>query len=123
MVTMATTLSTLLSPLMGGQLADLAGQYPERFGNNWFLKKYPYATPAFVNASMLFITFMAIFFFLEEVRLPLEPWMYVSVVLTIFQRPRPIHRRRVTPTLVWQSPKRFYPVSTVRRIKPPRIHH
>ncbi|KAH8743292.1 major facilitator superfamily domain-containing protein [Diaporthe sp. PMI_573] len=66
MVTMATTLSTLLSPLMGGQLADLASQYPEKFGNNWFLKKYPYATPAFVNASMLFITFLAIFFFLEE---------------------------------------------------------
>ncbi|KAG8167464.1 hypothetical protein KVR01_003153 [Diaporthe batatas] len=66
MVTMATTLSTLLSPVMGGQLADLASQYPDKFGNNWFLKKYPYATPAFVNASMLFITLVAIFFFLEE---------------------------------------------------------
>lgn len=66
MTTMATTLSTLLSPIMGGQLADLASTHPEKFGNNAFLKKYPYATPAFVNASMLFVTFMAIFFFLEE---------------------------------------------------------
>lgn len=67
MTTMAATLSTLLSPIMGGQLADLAGQYPDKFGNNSFLKKYPYETPALVNASMLLITFLAIFFFLEEV--------------------------------------------------------
>lgn len=100
MVTMATTLSTLLSPLMGGQLADLASQYPEKFGNNWFLKKYPYATPAFVNASMLFITFLAIFFFLEEVCPPVEPCVHVDSVLMIFYYPRHIHRRRVAPTLV-----------------------
>lgn len=73
MTTMAATLSTLLSPLMGGQLADLASTYPEKYGNNAFLKKYPYATPAFVNASMLLITFMAIFFFLEEVCPPVAP--------------------------------------------------
>ncbi|KAL1850171.1 hypothetical protein Daus18300_013039 [Diaporthe australafricana] len=67
---MAATMSTLLSPIMGGQLADLASQYPEKFGNNSFLKKYPYETPALVNASMLLITFLAIFFFLEENRGP-----------------------------------------------------
>ncbi|CZT12461.1 uncharacterized protein RCO7_07703 [Rhynchosporium graminicola] len=63
---MAATLSTLLSPIMGGQLANLANTYPERFGNNSFLKKFPYEPPALVNASMLFMTFLAIFFFLEE---------------------------------------------------------
>lgn len=71
MTTMAATVSTLLSPLMGGQLADLASTYPEKYGNNAFLKKYPYATPALVNASMLLITFLAIFFFLEEVCPPM----------------------------------------------------
>lgn len=99
MVTMATTLSTLLSPLMGGQLADLAGQYPEKFGNNWFLRKYPYATPAFVNALMLLITFTAIFFFLEEVCPPVPQFMYVSGVLTTFHDTRHIHKRGAVPTL------------------------
>lgn len=99
MTTMAATLSTLLSPIMGGQLADLASTYPEKFGNNAFLKKYPYATPAFVNASMLLITFMAIFFFLEEVCPPMERWMCVSSVLMIVHDPRHIHRRGVAPTL------------------------
>jgi hypothetical protein len=58
---------------MGGQLADLASRYPEKFGQNWFLTRFPYETPALVNASMLFITFLAIFFFLEEVCLPMAP--------------------------------------------------
>lgn len=100
MTTMAATLSTLLSPIMGGQLADLASAYPEKFGNNAFLKKYPYATPAFVNASMLLITFIAIFFFLEEVCPPMTPWMYVPGVLMIIHDPRHIHKRRVAQTLV-----------------------
>lgn len=96
---MAATLSTLLSPIMGGQLADLAGTYPERFGNNSFLKKYPYETPALVNASMLLITFLAIFFFLEEVCSPMAPWMYVPSVLILFHGPRHIRRRELAPTL------------------------
>jgi hypothetical protein len=54
MTTMAATLSTLLSPILGGQLANLASTYPERFRNNSFLKKYPYEIPALVNASILF---------------------------------------------------------------------
>jgi 4-hydroxybenzoate polyprenyltransferase len=85
---------------MGGQLADLASAYPEKYGSNSFLKKYPYATPAFVNAAMLLITFMAIFFFLEEVCPPMAPWMYVSSVLIILHVPRHINRRGVAPTLV-----------------------
>ncbi|WYZ36051.1 hypothetical protein EsH8_X_000698 [Colletotrichum jinshuiense] len=51
---------------MGGQLADLAGGPPERFGNSRFWKNYPYALPALVNMCILLLAFFVVFFFLEE---------------------------------------------------------
>ncbi|GJD05152.1 major facilitator superfamily transporter [Colletotrichum higginsianum] len=63
---MATNLAILLSPMMGGQLANLAGRYPARFGNSAFLKTYPYAPPALANTVILLVAFLVMFFFLEE---------------------------------------------------------
>ena len=57
----------MLSPLMAGQLADLPGRFPEKFGNVAFLKQYPYAPPALLNGSILVISFLSVFLFLEEV--------------------------------------------------------
>lgn len=57
----------MLSPLVAGQLADLPGKYPEKFGHVGFLKQYPYAPPALLNGSILLISLLAVFFFLEEV--------------------------------------------------------
>lgn len=62
--------AAMFSPLMAGQLADLAGKYPEKFGNNAFLKAWPYAPPALLSGFFLLIAFGAVFFFLEEVRDP-----------------------------------------------------
>ncbi|KAK2029126.1 hypothetical protein LX32DRAFT_663426 [Colletotrichum zoysiae] len=63
---MSTNLAILLSPMMGGQLANLAGRYPARFGNSAFLKTYPYAPPALANTVILLVAFLVMFFFLEE---------------------------------------------------------
>lgn len=57
----------MTSPLMAGQLADLPGKYPERFGNNAFLKAWPYAPPALMSGFFLLLAFLGVFFFLEEV--------------------------------------------------------
>ncbi|GJC87235.1 hypothetical protein ColLi_10073 [Colletotrichum liriopes] len=54
-------------PLMAGQLADLASKYPEKFGNNVFLKAWPYAPPALLSGLIMLLAFFAVFFFLEEV--------------------------------------------------------
>lgn len=56
----------LLGPLIGGALADPAGQYPRLFGKVQFFLDYPYALPSFAIA---FIGLTAVFtsaFFLEE---------------------------------------------------------
>lgn len=63
-------IAIMVSPLMGGQLADLAGKYPDRLGNVAFLKKYPYAPPALLNGCILLIAFSVVFLFLEEVCTP-----------------------------------------------------
>ncbi|KAF0319283.1 major facilitator superfamily transporter [Colletotrichum asianum] len=64
--------AAMFSPLMAGQLADLAGKYPEKFGNNAFLKAWPYAPPALLSGFFLLIAFGAVFFFLEETLEPLK---------------------------------------------------
>ncbi|KAK1711856.1 hypothetical protein BDP67DRAFT_545110 [Colletotrichum lupini] len=57
----------MASPLMAGQLADLAGKYPDKFGNNAFLKAWPYAPPAILSGSIMLLAFFAVLLFLEEV--------------------------------------------------------
>ncbi|OLN96879.1 putative membrane protein YCR023C-like protein 5 [Colletotrichum chlorophyti] len=64
--------AAMTSPLMAGQLADLAGKYPTYFGNNAFLKAWPYAPPALLSGLLLLVAFFAVFFFLEETLEPLR---------------------------------------------------
>lgn len=59
--------AAVLSPLVAGQLADLAGRYPERFGHVSFLTNHPFAPPALMDGLVLSIAFIVVFFFLEEV--------------------------------------------------------
>lgn len=59
--------AAMASPLMAGQLADLAGKYPDRFGNNAFLIAWPYAPPAILSGCIMLLAFFAVFLFLEEV--------------------------------------------------------
>jgi MFS family permease len=62
-------MALMLSPLMAGQLADLPGRLPEKFGSVSLLNKYPYAPPAMLNGSILLTSFLTGFFILEEVRI------------------------------------------------------
>ncbi|OHF03975.1 hypothetical protein CORC01_00837 [Colletotrichum orchidophilum] len=64
--------AAMASPLMAGQLADLPGKYPDRFGNNAFLKAWPYAPPAILSGGIMLLAFFAVFFFLEETLEPLK---------------------------------------------------
>ncbi|KAG7067966.1 major facilitator superfamily transporter, partial [Colletotrichum scovillei] len=64
--------AAMASPLMAGQLADLAGKYPDKFGNNAFLKAWPYAPPAILSGCIMLLAFFAVFLFLEETLEPLK---------------------------------------------------
>ncbi|KAL0932752.1 major facilitator superfamily transporter [Colletotrichum truncatum] len=64
--------AAMFSPLMAGQLADLPGKYPEKFGNNSFLKAWPYSPPALLSGLFLLIALCAVFFFLEETLEPIR---------------------------------------------------
>ncbi|KAK6218510.1 major facilitator superfamily transporter [Colletotrichum tabaci] len=64
--------AAMASPLMAGQLADLPGKYPDKFGNNAFLKAWPYAPPALVSGFIMLLAFFSVFFFLEETLEPLK---------------------------------------------------
>ena len=48
------TMGSIFGPMLGGALAKPATRYPSLFGNNEFLKKFPFALPNMV-ASVLFL--------------------------------------------------------------------
>ena len=52
--------------MIGGYLSRPAQQYPDTFGNNEFLKKYPYFLACAVPATFSAISWFVIFFFLKE---------------------------------------------------------
>lgn len=64
---MSFNIACIISPLLGGFLADLAGAYPDRFGHVGFLKRFPYAPPALLNGCFLGLAILLVFFGLEEV--------------------------------------------------------
>ncbi|KAG5350892.1 hypothetical protein C0989_008863 [Termitomyces sp. Mn162] len=55
-----------LGPLIGGSLARPAERFPELFGNNDFLKKYPYFLPCAVPATYTAIAWLITFLCLKE---------------------------------------------------------
>ncbi|KAI0393444.1 MFS general substrate transporter [Xylariaceae sp. FL0594] len=63
----AGNLGILTGPLLGGALADPAGQYPGSvFGRIAFFKTYPYALSSFVVAGVGFTAFVTSALFVEE---------------------------------------------------------
>ena len=64
---MCFNIGVIVGPIMGGLLADPAGNYPSLFGDIAWMKKYPYALPNLVNAVILFAALTGIFFGLNEV--------------------------------------------------------
>jgi len=55
-----------LGPIIGGSLSRPAEIFPRLFGDNDFLKKYPYFLPCAVPATFSVIAWLVTFFFLEE---------------------------------------------------------
>ncbi|KAJ4480152.1 member of major facilitator superfamily multidrug-resistance, DHA1 sub-family [Lentinula aciculospora] len=62
----------VMGPMIGGALARPADQFPRLFGDNEFLKKYPYFLPCAVPATFSAIAWLVTFLFVEEtVKVPL----------------------------------------------------
>jgi hypothetical protein len=66
---LAPSLTTHLAvgPILGGLLADPAGNYPDSFGSIAWLKQWPYALPNIVSAGFLFLSATIVLLGLEEV--------------------------------------------------------
>ncbi|KAE9402502.1 MFS general substrate transporter [Gymnopus androsaceus JB14] len=56
----------VLGPMIGGALANPAKQFPHLFGDNEFLKMYPYFLPCAVPATFSAIAWLVTFMFLKE---------------------------------------------------------
>jgi len=55
-----------LGPVIGGLLSRPAERFPDLFGNNEFLKKYPYFLPCAVPATYSAVTWVVALLFLKE---------------------------------------------------------
>ncbi|KAI5118640.1 hypothetical protein M0805_000016 [Coniferiporia weirii] len=60
------SLGATIGPLIGGALSRPAERFPDIFGGNEFLKKYPYFLPCAIPASFSIIAWIIMFFFLKE---------------------------------------------------------
>lgn len=63
---MTFNIGIIVGPILGGLLSDPAGSYPDWFGNNAFLIKFPYATPNIVSSFFLFSAAILVWLGLEE---------------------------------------------------------
>ncbi|KAL8306046.1 hypothetical protein RB600_008769 [Gaeumannomyces tritici] len=66
-------IGTIIGPMLGGQLADLAGTYPDVFGHMDFFVKYPFAPPNIVSAFILLCGLLSAWLCLEEVCFRIAP--------------------------------------------------
>ncbi|KAK2460149.1 hypothetical protein APHAL10511_007828 [Amanita phalloides] len=55
-----------LGPMIGGSLSRPAEQFPRLFGDNEFLKKYPYFLPCAIPATFSILAWLITFLFLKE---------------------------------------------------------
>ncbi|KAF8640235.1 hypothetical protein AX16_010131 [Volvariella volvacea WC 439] len=64
-----------LGPVIGGSLSKPVERFPHLFGNNEFLKKYPYFLPCAVPATYTALAWLVTYFFLKEtVTAPVSYW-------------------------------------------------
>lgn len=55
-----------LGPIIGGSLSRPAERFPNVFGTNEFLKKYPYFLPCAIPATFSVLAWVVTYFYLEE---------------------------------------------------------
>lgn len=67
---MTYNIGVIIGPILGGVLSDLAGTYPDIFGDVEFFKRYPYATPNLLSAFFLFSAMVSTWLCLDEVCSP-----------------------------------------------------
>ncbi|KAF9523453.1 major facilitator superfamily domain-containing protein [Crepidotus variabilis] len=60
------SIGSTLGPIIGGVLARPAERFPDVFGHNEFMKKYPYFLPCSVAATFSFIAWIVAIFLLKE---------------------------------------------------------
>ncbi|PFH47258.1 hypothetical protein AMATHDRAFT_152581 [Amanita thiersii Skay4041] len=65
-IPIASSTGSTLGPIIGGSLSRPAEQFPILFGNNEFLKKYPYFLPCAVPATYAVVAWLVTFAFLKE---------------------------------------------------------
>ncbi|PFH51063.1 hypothetical protein AMATHDRAFT_59741 [Amanita thiersii Skay4041] len=65
-IPIAWSIGGAVAPIIGGMLSRPAEQFPGLFGNNQFLKKYPYFLPCAVSASFSATAWLVAFIFLKE---------------------------------------------------------
>ncbi|KAK4164454.1 major facilitator superfamily domain-containing protein [Cladorrhinum sp. PSN259] len=63
---MTFNIGTIIGPMLGGMLSDLAGSYPKLFGHIKFFQRFPYATPNLLSAFFLFCAIINVWLTLEE---------------------------------------------------------
>ncbi|KAI8635623.1 major facilitator superfamily transporter [Xylariaceae sp. FL1651] len=59
-------IAAIISPIVAGLLANLAGQYPDSFGQFSFFRLFPYAPPAMASGLVVLTAFLLVFFKLKE---------------------------------------------------------
>jgi hypothetical protein len=76
--------AAISSPIVAGLLANLAGQYPDTFGQISFFRRFPYAPPAIASALVVLTAWLLAFFTLKEVSiLPVCLFLSCSIWLMI----------------------------------------
>ncbi|KAF8626604.1 hypothetical protein AX17_006522 [Amanita inopinata Kibby_2008] len=71
-------LGMVLGPMIGGELSRPSERFPRWFGNNEFLKKYPYFLPCAIPATFTAIACLVTFVFLKETikhPIPISQWL------------------------------------------------
>lgn len=95
---MVANIGSIIGPMIGGITSDPAGNFPEIFGGNWFLEKFPYAPPNLISATFLFCAAMAVLFGLEEVSFTGTTTYHI---LTLARLTKPMLTRKIgaSPTV------------------------
>jgi len=65
-VPLARSAGATIGPIIGGFLARPAERFPHLFGNNAFLKKFPYFLPCAIPATVALLAWLVTFLFFKE---------------------------------------------------------
>ncbi|KKY36510.1 putative mfs transporter [Diaporthe ampelina] len=96
---MSFNVAGILGPIIGGWLADPSMTLPGWFGpgapfHSPMIEAYPFALPSIMNAVFLFVTFLAVFFGLEETskskKNSFDPGLYAVARAKAFVLRRPL---------------------------------